>query len=127
MVGLQERVDDLEAQLAKAKAKRDSCRASLTFWSERLMLADETVTRSATPNALELASARAADELRRVHEDRDILERARRSVRQRPAGLFGRSQPTAVLTAYSAPAAGDADAWERERALRTAMGGVSYR
>lgn len=129
MSGLQERVDDLEAQLAKARERRDSCRSSLQWWSERLTLADETVSRSAAPNAFELASARAADAARQAHEDRDILERARRSLRQRSwkAAPFHWDQPAARLTASSESVPGDADAWERERAFRMALGGVSYR
>jgi chromosome segregation ATPase len=106
LAGLTERVEDLRAQLAKAESKLGACRSSLTWWSERLELAQETVTRSATPNALEQAQMRAQDVLRQAHEDRDIIERARRNVRQRsgarPAHV--RSEPTAVLTAADGPA-----------------------
>jgi chromosome segregation ATPase len=75
MAGLQERVDDLEAQLAKARGNLESCRSSLTWWSERLMLADETVSRSAAPDPVEAATMRAQDALREAHEGRMVLER----------------------------------------------------
>jgi chromosome segregation ATPase len=95
-------VADLESKLERARARLESSRSSLAWWSERLLLAQEGTQRSTPPDAVEQASARAQDALRQVREGRMVLERAKRSVRQR----FGGSAPAAVLEARSESAGG---------------------
>ncbi len=80
MVNLSDRVSDLRDQLAKAEDRLDRARSNLTFWAERGLLAEEA-TRRSYPNPVEAAVMRAADVAREIHENRDILERARRAVR----------------------------------------------
>jgi predicted RNase H-like nuclease (RuvC/YqgF family) len=100
-----DKVTDLREQLAKAERALESSRSSLAWWSERLLLAQEGTQRSTPPNAIEQATMRAADELRRVREGKMIIERARRGLRQRSGVLAHRpdSMPTSYLEARSEP------------------------
>ena len=93
---LADKVTDLENQLAKAKGRLEACRSSIRFWSDRLMVVEEQSARSRVPDPLEEAAMRAADALREHHEGRLIVERARRSLRQR-----SQARPPAEVQARS--------------------------
>jgi hypothetical protein len=102
----QEKVSDLRDQLRKAETRLESARSNVQFWADRAMIVEES-TRSRALDPVELASARAAEAARALHEGRMTVERARRNQRQQERrGLARRSasMPTSVLTAESAPA-----------------------
>jgi hypothetical protein len=102
----QAEVADLEARLEKARGRLESARSAVQFWNDRLLVMEESTSRSRTPDPLEATRMAAADALREAHEGRMIVERAKRSQQQGRRGLARRSQPASILTPESAPGPG---------------------
>lgn len=86
MAERQDEVAELTEKLRKAEGRLASARSSVQFWADRMLLVDESTQRSRQLSPVEAASARAADQLRRVREGRMEVEQARRSLEQRYAG-----------------------------------------